>query len=151
MRHEQIGMHQLFLPFLYQVINGWSSFLFLESKGVLWAGWQPHLSVYELLIACCHLWLVWFKRGTPSILATALSLQIDSQKRGKKKIPLALETPVTEPLFSQPGPAPVLWTKSSAPESHPEQMLLLETSPKAMKKLSSFCYPLKLLEKETIS
>lgn len=109
-RQEQIGMHQLFLPFLYQVINGWSSFHFLESKGMLWAGWQPDLSADELLIACCHMWLVWFRRGSPSILATALSLQMYSQKREKKKIPLCLETPVTEPLSSQPGPVPVLWT-----------------------------------------
>lgn len=67
------------------------------------------------VVNCCHLWLVW----CPSILATALSLQKDSQKRENKKIPLTLETPVTEPPFSHPGPAPVLWTNNSPPESHP--------------------------------
>lgn len=107
-----------FLPFLCQVINGWSSFLFLESEGMLLAGYfkgQPHLSADELSIAYCHMWLVWFRRGSPAILATALPHHMDSQKEEKKKvkIPLTLETPVTEPLFSLPGPVPILWTNET--------------------------------------
>lgn len=128
-RQEQTGMHQLFLPFLYHVINGRSFFHFLESKGMLWAGWQPHLSVDELVIACCPLWLVSFRRGSPSILTTALSLQIYSQKRKNRKSPYTWKLP----LLNLSSPSQDLsqfceLTKLSTWESHCDTAWGLQSS-----------------------
>lgn len=124
---------------------------------------QPHLSADELLIAHCHLWLLWFRSASLPILATAFPSHGFSER---KKNPLTLETPVTEPLFSLPRPVPV--PRTNAPEgctslSQPailpglcrtplsEQIPVLEISAKTMEKIPPRCYLVRLLQEETFS
>ena len=85
-----------------------------------------------------------------------LPIWILRKKKKKKKIPLTLETPVTEPLFSLPGPVPILRTNETihlrvAPSLSQtaippevcrtalnERIVILEINPKTMKKYLHF-------------